>query len=74
MATQTISDLSVDEFKLLIKETVAETLAEMLADPDSGYVLQPSIEERLKESAAALQKGIKTIPADDLATELGLEW
>ncbi len=74
MVAQTISDLSIDEFKLLIKKTVAETLMEMLTDPDSGYALQSSIEERLKESSLALKNGVKTIPANELAAELGLEW
>ncbi len=74
MAMQTISDLTIDEFKLLIKKTVIETLSEMLTDPDSGYDLQPAIEERLKESSTALQNGVKTIPADQVAAELGLEW
>lgn len=74
MAIKTISDLSIDEFKSLIKNTIVETLAEMMADPDRGLELTPTIKQQLKESVAALETGTETIPADKLAADLGLEW
>ncbi len=74
MTVQTVSDLSIDEFKSLIKKTIIETLAEMMVDPDQNLELNPVIVQQLKESADALENGIETTSADELVAELGLEW
>jgi len=43
MAHSTVADLSIDEFKSLIREVVAQTLVEMLGDPDEGLQLRDAL-------------------------------
>ena len=56
MAAQTVAELTVDELRALIRETVTEVVAEMLDDPDRG--LEPSdwvvarLEKAQREAAA----------------------
>ena len=69
-----VSDLTIDEFRAIIRETVRQTLAEMLADPDDGLALQDGIEKALKHSVKAVQEGGTTYAAEDVAKKLGLEW
>lgn len=69
-----ISDLTVSELRLLLKQVVAETLREMLSDPDAGLELREDVEKRLALSLSVIEAGGETIPAEDVAAELGLEW
>ena len=66
-----IKDLGVDEFKALIEEIVEEKLEEMLGDPDRGLELKPEIKKQLERSLAAKARGV---PAEKVASDLGLEW
>ena len=36
MAYATVADLTVDQFKTLMREVVIQTLSEVLGDPDEG--------------------------------------
>jgi hypothetical protein len=69
-----VSDLTIDELRNIIRETVRQTLAEMLVDPDDGLVLQAGIEKALKQSIKAVKEGEMTYAAEDVAKKLGLEW
>ncbi|MEW5828040.1 MAG: hypothetical protein AB1846_04050 [Chloroflexota bacterium] len=69
-----ISDLTVDEFRSLVRETVRQTLAELLSDPDEGLVLQDGVESALKHSIKAVKEGAPTYDAKEAAKRLGLEW
>ena len=40
MTQTTVADLTIDEFKDLVREAVAQTLGEMLGDPDEGLELR----------------------------------
>ena len=51
-----VADLSADELKVLIRETVAESLADLLADPDAG--LEPQTLP-LSQRRRAFEKGSK---------------
>jgi uncharacterized protein YicC (UPF0701 family) len=42
-----VKDLTIDELKSLIKETVAEALQELLPDPDEGQPLKATIRQQL---------------------------
>ena len=42
-----VKDLTVEEFRLLIRETVEAVLADLLADPDQGKELKPGLQEQL---------------------------
>ena len=75
MTYTTVADLSVDEFKSVIREVVRQTLAEMLADPDSGLDLREDIKKILRDSVSSYQAGeIETSSAEQVAEKLGLEW
>ena len=63
MSNTRIADLSVDEFKNLIREVVAETILDLLNDPDNGLELQESVVAQMQQSIAAVEEGGKTIPA-----------
>jgi len=69
-----ISDLTVDEFRSLVRDIVRETLNEMLTDPDEGLALQDGLEDALHRSIKAVNEGAPTYDASDAAKKLGLEW
>lgn len=69
-----VSDLSLDEFRSLLKDVVTQTLREMLSDPDDeGLELNNETARKLSESLALYQAGGETISADDVAARLGLK-
>lgn len=69
-----VKDLTVEEFKLLIQATVAETLRTLLSDPDDGMQLKPEVAQELLESFQRTQNGERGIPGDEVAKRLGLNW
>jgi hypothetical protein len=69
-----ISDLTVDEFRSLVKDIMRETLNEMLRDPDEGLELQNGLEDALRRSIKAVNEGSQTYDADDAAKKLGIDW
>jgi len=74
MAFTTIADLTVEQFKDLIREVVVQTLTEVLGDPDEGLELRDDIKVKIQQSLAAVKAGEKIIPAEEVATKLGLTW
>ncbi len=68
-----VSDLTVDELKTLVRETVEQALAEFLVDPDKGLALRESMEKSLQKSARAVREGAALYSADEVAKDLGLE-
>jgi len=74
MLANKVSDLTVDEFRDLIRETVKQTLAELLFDPDEGLELRADVEKVLLQSMKAVREGGETYSAEDTAKELGLDW
>lgn len=74
MAVSSVADLTVEELRELIRETVSQTIVEVLGDPDKGMELREDVKERLERSLAMMQAGEKTIPAHQVAARLGLEW
>jgi len=74
MERLTVADLTVDEFKTLIREVVVQTLSEMFGDPDEGLELNDDFQLELQQSLAAGKTGGKTIPAPEVAEKLGLTW
>jgi len=69
-----ISDLTIDEFRSLVREIVRQTLTEMLTDPDEGLALQDGLETALRRSIKAVNEGAPTYEANDAAKRLGIEW
>jgi hypothetical protein len=73
MAESHISDLTVAEFRALVRDVVRQTLHELI-DPDAGLSLRDELEAELRTSLEAVEAGVETIPAEKLAADLGLEW
>ena len=66
MANPKNAGLTVSQFKELIHDTGAESLAELLTDPDEGLVLRDDVAEKLRQSIEEVEAGGKTIPLSEL--------
>lgn len=69
-----IKDMTADELKTLIRETVEETLEEFLGDPDEGKQIREEVKQRLLQSRKRREAGIRGVPAEEVAKKLGLNW
>lgn len=69
-----IKDLSVEELKTVIQQTIVETLDEYLEVPDEGLELREEVKLRLAESLQKTETGERGIPAEEVAQKLGLNW
>ena len=52
MADPKVADLTIGEFKTLVRESVAELIDELLGDPDEGLSLRGDFAEELRQSLA----------------------
>ena len=68
-----VADLTVVEFKALVREVVEETLADLLSDPDDGLGLRDEFRDALRRSLKAVKEGGAVYDANDVARRLGLE-
>lgn len=71
---QTIDKLTIPQFETLIEGVVERKILELFADPDQGLELKPSVKAKLRRSMAAVRRGERGIPAEQVAKELGLKW
>ena len=69
-----VKDLTTEELKLLIQETVAETIQSLLIDPDEGRQVKPEVKQQLLNSLHRTQGGERGISAEEVAKKLGLTW
>ncbi|NEP63195.1 MAG: hypothetical protein F6K31_40865 [Symploca sp. SIO2G7] len=69
-----VKDMTVEELKALIRQTVAETLGEFIDDPDSGLELKEEVRQQLIDSLKETEAGIRGVPAQEVARKLGLDW
>ena len=69
-----IKDLSVEDFKFLIQETVTETVQSLLNDPDIDKQLKPEVAQSLADSLQRTRNGERGISAEEVAQKLGLNW
>jgi hypothetical protein len=60
MADPKVADLTIGEFKTLVRESVAESIAELLGDPDEGLSLRDGFAEELKQSLSEVRDGGET--------------
>lgn len=65
---QRVADLTIEEFRAIIRETVIEAMLEQ--DPDMGLELSDEMIEILSKPAA--KEGRITI--EELAAEVGFKW
>jgi hypothetical protein len=69
-----VKDLTVEELKLLIQETVADTLHDLLTDIDKGKEVKSALKQELRDSLARTQAGERGVSAEEVAKKLGLNW
>ena len=69
-----VEEMTVDELKILIRQTVEERLEEILGDPDSGIELDDSVRERLRRSLEETQAGVAGLSPDEMTRKTGLRW
>jgi hypothetical protein len=65
-----VNELSLEELKAFINETVDMRLEERFGDPDVGLDIKPEIIEAIRK----YRRSRVTIPAEEVAKRLGLEW
>jgi hypothetical protein len=68
-----IKDLTIEDLKTLIRETVQEVLDDYLDDPDAGLSLRPAIEAQLAAAQARRASGQRGVPAAEVAKQFGLD-
>ena len=71
MADSTVADLTVTEFKELVREAVSQSLTELLTDPDEGMVLRDDFAEALRNSLREVQAGGRTMSFSDVLKDVG---
>ncbi|BBD69924.1 hypothetical protein NIES4072_27400 [Nostoc commune NIES-4072] len=69
-----VKDMTIEELKLLIQETVAETIQSLMVDPDEGKQIKPEVKQQLLDSLQRTQSGERGTPAEEVAKNLGLTW
>ena len=70
-----VSEMTVAELRELIWQTVAEAITDLVGDPDEGLELSEWAQEQLDQADADRAAGtLNTIPAKQVAEELGLDW
>lgn len=65
-----IKELSLEELKAFINETVDKRLEERLGDPDVGLEIKPEVIQRIRKS----RRSKVIVPAEEVARRLGLNW
>ena len=65
-----VKEFSLEELKAFINETVDMRLEERLGDPDIGLDVKPEIIKAIRKS----RRNRGTIPAEEVAKQLGLRW
>ncbi|MGI2903765.1 hypothetical protein [Tolypothrix sp. VBCCA 56010] len=69
-----VKDLTVEELKLLIQETVTETIQSLLIDSEENKQLKPEVKQQLLDSLQRTRSGERGIPPEEVAKKLGLNW
>ncbi|MBG1265237.1 hypothetical protein [Nostoc sp. WHI] len=69
-----VKDMTIEELKLLIQETVTETIQSLMVDPDEGKQIKPEVKQQLLDSLQRTQSGERGIPAEEVAKNLGLTY
>ena len=55
MDHSTVANLTIDEFKQLVREVAIQSLSEVFGDPDEGLELREDFEIELQRSIAATE-------------------
>ena len=69
----TVGQMSKDELKDMIADTIEQKLLELLGDPDEELEIRKSVRERLFRQKKAVAAGERGEPFEDVVRRLGLE-
>jgi hypothetical protein len=69
----TVGQMSKDELKDMIADTIEQKLLELLGDPDEELEIRKSVRERLFRQKKTVAAGKRGEPFDDVVRRLGLE-
>ena len=69
----TVAQMTKDELKTLIEETVEEKLIELFGDPDDRLRLKEEVVERLLKQKRAVERGERGESFDEVVSRVGLE-
>ena len=69
-----VREMTIDQLKGLIRETVEEKLEELLGDPDWGLELKDDIRKRLERSLDETERGVSGVSIEDVLNKTGLRW
>jgi hypothetical protein len=67
-----VKDLTTDELKTLIRETVVEALGDLLPDPDEGLTVKAEVKADLLAIQQRRAAGVRGISAEEAMKKLGL--
>jgi hypothetical protein len=65
-----IKDLSLEELKAFIDETVDKRIEERFGDSDVGLEIKPEVIEKIRR----IRKSKVSVSAEEAARRLGLKW
>jgi hypothetical protein len=65
--------MTKDELREMIGAVVEEKLSEWFGDPDEGLTLKKGVRARLLRQMAAVARGERGKPLEEVARRLGLE-
>jgi hypothetical protein len=65
-----VKDLTIDELKTLIRETVIEALEAILPDPDEGATVREDFKQELLEIRKRRDIGVRGISAAEVVQKL----
>ena len=67
-----VKDLTIEELKAVIRETVIESLEDLLPDPDAGKIVKEKFQQELLEISQRRKAGNQNISADEVKQRLGI--
>jgi hypothetical protein len=67
-----VSELSVEELKMIIESSIDKKIRELLADDDEKMEIRESVKERLRKQSINTAMGEKGIPLSHVVKELGI--
>lgn len=67
-----VNELTIDELKALIRETVRETIEELLVDPDANLTIKENLKQELLAIQQRRETGVRGILAAEVMQRLGL--
>ena len=70
--SKTVAEMTIDELRALIDETIEEKLVGLLGDPDAGQELSEELRERLARQRQAVADGARGEDFDEIARRFQL--